>query len=61
MPERREHEEQRTHDMDAIHAAITDENNLSAEILLWAFYHVQEHPTCTIEEAVQVGFDEWVK
>jgi hypothetical protein len=54
-------EDQRNQDLNAISAAIDDKYGLSVEILWSAFEHIKCYPTCSIAEAIQYGFDEWVK
>lgn len=55
------HDMQRDRDLASIKNAITEPHGLSVEVLLWAFYHCQSHPTDSVATCIQAGFDEWVK
>ena len=34
---------------------------LEAEIVVWALKAIQEDPELTVEQAMELGFQEWVK
>ena len=55
------HEMQRDRDLASLKNAVTEPHGLSVEVLWSAFQYAQSHPTCSISEAIQDGFDEWVK
>ena len=48
-------------EMQAILDAMTEENCLSVEIIWSAMLHLKAHPECSIVDAIDVGFNEWVK
>lgn len=48
-------------DCSAILQAIKDDNGLSVEIIWSAMLHLKNNPTCTIEDAIDYGFNEWIK
>jgi hypothetical protein len=39
----------------------TKESGLEAEVITWALYAMRRDPKLTLAEAMQEGFDEWVK
>lgn len=50
-------------DLDTIFEALTyaKKYNLEIEVILWSLYAMKANPTLTIEEAIQIGLNEWVK
>lgn len=58
-----EEDECQKRDYEALEAALDDKESygLTFEILLQAFDYVKRHPDRSIAEAIQYGFDEWVK
>lgn len=48
-------------DMSAILQTISDDNGLAVEILWTAMMHIKNNPTCSITDAIDVGYEEWIK
>lgn len=48
---------------EAVDTAIksADEYGMQLEVIIWALRAMKENPLLTIEEAIQIGHDEWVK
>jgi hypothetical protein len=49
--------------LDEVYETLTLANkyNLSAEVITWSFRYLKENPKLTIEEALQMGINEWIK
>ena len=50
-------------EFDAVKNALKDasEYGLEVEVVVFALKYMKENPRLTIEEAIGLGFDEWVK
>lgn len=36
-------------------------HNLLPEVIVWSLKHMKENPFLSVEEALEAGYDEWVK
>jgi len=48
---------------EAIHEALkgASEFDLQTEVVMYALKAMKENPLLTIEEAINIGFNEWIK
>ena len=49
--------------LDEVYETLTLANKygLAAEVITWSFRYLKENPKLTIEEALQMGINEWIK
>ena len=50
-----------TADMVAVDDAIRNTHGLNVEIITWAFRYMKENPSLSITEALNLGYNEWIK
>lgn len=55
--------EEITKSMDVVASALHEaaKHNLQIEVVTWALKYMKEDPTISIEEAITMGLNEWVK